>query len=171
LRPLSLRWRLLRQLSTGTAEAPLVKEQIAEAEPSSKDVAAIVSQEDTAATTDTLIPEEPEVTEAQTINELVMSIKEEAAESEEKEKPESVVLIPVVSEDPHKVEDIEDLVQEAAEARHQLETTEHIPEVTQAQEIPETNEPIAVAIEELMVDMEETVDHFSFSKKGSYRKA
>ncbi|KAH8162224.1 hypothetical protein CIB48_g6031 [Xylaria polymorpha] len=151
------------KVSTDTVKAPVVNQK-AEAKTVAKDDSAIVTQEETAddntetvetstdiaATPEIALEDEPEAAEIQPVVEPVTT-----AEVDETEPAASV---PAVSEDPLKVEDVEETVpetQEVQEPSHQLESTTPAVEVSQ-QDIPDVKDLISA--EGPVVEVEQTVD-------------
>ncbi|KAI1423198.1 hypothetical protein F5Y12DRAFT_716559 [Xylaria sp. FL1777] len=150
------------KLSADAPESPIVENEKTEAEPTAKEVAAIVAQEeraedivdsaktstDTAVTANISSTKESEVVEVETVPEP--SVKEDISEP--------VTPVPIVSEDPLKVEDTEDIVDEAQEPSQQLQSTDSTAEVLPAEDAPKTNGSIAVSTDESHGDKHETVD-------------
>jgi hypothetical protein len=158
-------------LSIDTAEAPLIEEQKAEAEPSTKDVAAVVAQEETAediietakASQDITVPpvlSHAEASDGVPVAGPTMSLQVEVSDLEVIDKPEAAASIPVISEDPVKVEDIENVIQKADEPSHQPETqsTEPTAQVAQPEDSPEIIESHVASTEEPKADAEAAVD-------------
>ncbi|RYC58693.1 hypothetical protein CHU98_g7514 [Xylaria longipes] len=151
------------KLSTDTAEAPVVSDEKAEADATAKDDSAIVAQEtaddnieatktptDNSVTAEVPSNEEAKVAEVEPVP--------EPATAAEVDGIEHVASVPAVSEDPLKVEDIEDTVQEAQEPSHQLQSIEPAVEVSPVEDIPEVKESIPVSAEEPVVEVAQTVD-------------
>ncbi|KAJ8124885.1 hypothetical protein O1611_g8755 [Lasiodiplodia mahajangana] len=148
--------------STDVAETPLVEDNRENAEPAVEDVAqekvvednieTTETSTDAAVTTDALPAEKPEIVEVQATPDPVASAEVDVAEL--------VEPVPAVSEDPLKVEDIEDTVQEVLE----VQVVNQEPQPTEpAAEVPRpgnTNaeESVAVLAEEPKVDIEKTID-------------
>ncbi|KAI3340719.1 hypothetical protein F4824DRAFT_399171 [Ustulina deusta] len=135
------------KLLINTAESPLVEDEKVETEPTAKEVAAIVTQEEKAegiveaakTSTDTVVTanvpsfEGSEVTEVGTVPEP----------SAEVAIAEPITPLPVVSEDLNEVEDSQGTVQEAQESSHQVQSTDSTVEVSQPEDVLQTNESVA----------------------------
>ncbi|KAI0444425.1 hypothetical protein F4803DRAFT_560944 [Xylaria telfairii] len=151
------------KLSTDTVEAPAVNQK-AEAKIVAKEDSAIVAQEEVAddntesvetstdipATPEIVLNDEPEAAEIQPVAEPAIAT--------EVDETESAASVPAVSEDPLKVEDIEETVQEEQEVQepsHQLESAAPAVEVSE-QNIPEVKDVISA--EEPVVEVEQTAD-------------
>ncbi|KAI1756804.1 hypothetical protein F4782DRAFT_484209 [Xylaria castorea] len=148
--------------STDIVEAPVVNEKAeAEAETAAKDDDTIVEQEETAddntetaatstdiaAAAEIPLSDESEATEVQPVSEPTTSAEVDGTEP--------VASVPAVSEDPLKVEDIEDTVQEAQEPSHELQSTESAVEASQ-NDVPEAKDLIST--EEPAVEVAQTID-------------
>ncbi|KAI8629781.1 hypothetical protein F5Y19DRAFT_464457 [Xylariaceae sp. FL1651] len=155
------------KLSSDTAEAPVVEEQKMETEASAEAIAAVVAQEETAEdivetakiSVDTAITPLVEKSEAEAAvvePTTTASVEEDRVEPKEEEVQEPAASIPVVCEDPQKVEDIEDTVQETQGTAHQPEPIEVVAEVTQSQEVPKISEPTTESTEEPAAEARET---------------
>ncbi|KAI1127434.1 hypothetical protein F5Y10DRAFT_242753 [Nemania abortiva] len=146
--------------SADVVEAPLVKDDRVEAEPTVNDVTQEETQEEetegnveaaeTSANTvvitdvpaDVIPAEEPEIAEVQAVPESVTNAEVDIIEP--------VVSVPAISEDPLHVEDIEDTVQEvqeAPEASQELQSTEPAAEISQPKDV-DSEEAVAVSAEE-----------------------
>ncbi|TRX95111.1 hypothetical protein FHL15_004196 [Xylaria flabelliformis] len=148
--------------STDTAEAPVVNKKVeAEAETAAKDDATTVAQEETVdgdtetVATSANIAATPEIPPSDELEAAEVQPVSEPTTSAEVEETEAVTSVPAVSEDPLKVEDIEDAIQEAQEPSHQLQSTESAVEVSQ-EDIPEAKD--LVSAEEPVVEVAQTVD-------------
>ncbi|TGJ85711.1 hypothetical protein E0Z10_g3026 [Xylaria hypoxylon] len=150
--------------STHTAVSPLVEDEKIETELTANDVAVTVAQEekvediietakastDTAVSADIPSEERPEIAEVEIIPEPAINAEADTSEP--------VTPVPVITEDPLKVEDMEDIVQEFQEPSHQPQSTDSAVEVSEPEYIPETKESITALIEESNVDDQGTVD-------------
>ncbi|KAI0183165.1 hypothetical protein EV127DRAFT_353281 [Xylaria flabelliformis] len=129
---------------TQTPSTPVktIKKTVKE-QPTAKEIAPAVAQAETAEAAIETAKQSTDTAEAPPIT------------SAEVEETEAVASVPAVSEDPLKVEDIEDAVQEAQEPSHQLQSTESAVEVSQ-EDIPEAKD--LVSAEEPVVEVAQTVD-------------
>ncbi|GAW11736.1 hypothetical protein ANO14919_010860 [Xylariales sp. No.14919] len=151
------------KLSTDTAERPVEDKKI-ETEPTADDIAVVVAQEEraediietantsaeTTVTADIPSEEKPEIAEVQNVSELAASAKVDTSEP--------AAPVPAVSEDPLKVEDIEDTVQEAPEPSHQLHSTDSTADAAQLEGPLETKGSTAASTGETNVDIEGAAD-------------
>ncbi|CAJ2499786.1 Uu.00g026390.m01.CDS01 [Anthostomella pinea] len=146
--------------STETAATPLV-EKTTEAAPSAKEIAPVVAQEATAedietakASNGTAAAPTAEKTESEVI--FQSAVAEESKAGTNEASAEQAASVPVVSKDPHKVEDIEDLVHSQAaeptveEPEQALEVSE--PVVATKDEVAPVGSETSTAVEEPQVE-------------------